>query len=76
MHKVVINTWRIEDKKNMVLIRRFTVNTCLGLHTSVYGYQVITPVHLYYFFEVRQMHAYILRFSRIDTASQLKINIK
>ncbi len=48
----------------------------MGLHASVYGYPVITPVHLYYFFEVRQMHAYILEFSGIDAASELKINIK
>jgi len=54
----------------------FTVNTCIGLHASIYRYPVITEVHLYYFFEVWQMHAYILRFSGIDAASHLKINIK
>jgi len=57
-----------------------TVNTCIGLHASVYGYPVLTPVHMYYFFEVRQMHAYILGFSGIDAASEvgrkiIKINV-
>ncbi len=50
------------------------------MHASVYGYPVITPVHLYYFFEVRQMYAYILGFLRIDAASEgdqkvIKINV-
>ncbi len=46
-----------------------TVNICIGLHA--YGYPVITPVHMYYFFEVRQMNAYILGFSGIDAASEV-----
>jgi len=57
----IIDDWHIKkivDLPTQELENVFTVNTCKGLHASIYGYPVITAVHLYYFFEVWQMHTY------------------
>ncbi len=44
----MINTADLECRLNHAT----TVNTCIGFHASVFGYLVITPVHLYDFLKV------------------------